>query len=120
MVLAGCAQTFDATRLGVPVTMASAAGTVPEGVPFKLNSHATFGLWGIAMFSSPSLRKALAGQVGNGTGVADLRIRVHSRFTDVLFTVLTAGIIIPRTVTFEGVVTGITPVADSTTVPPKQ
>ena len=38
-------------------------------------------------------------------GIADVRIRVRSRWTDVLITALTAGLIVPRTVTFEGVVT---------------
>jgi hypothetical protein len=37
--------------------------------------------------------------------VADLRIQVRSRFTDVLITGLTLGLIVPRSVTFEGVVT---------------
>jgi hypothetical protein len=37
--------------------------------------------------------------------VADLRIRVRSRWSDVLLTGLTLGLIVPRTVTFEGVVT---------------
>jgi hypothetical protein len=37
--------------------------------------------------------------------VADLRIRVRSRFSDVLITGLTLGLVVPRSVTFEGVVT---------------
>lgn len=110
----GCAQTFDATRLGVPVTMSSAPGAAPEGTRFTLNSHSTFALWGIATVSKPSLQKALASQLGNGTGVADLKIRTRSRFWDVFVTVISAGIIIPRTVTFEGVVTGVAPAASST------
>jgi hypothetical protein len=104
-LLAGCAQTFDATKLGVPVTMASAAGQPPAGERFRLTSHAVFGLWGIVKLKEPSLQKALAAQLGGGTGLADVKIRVRSRWTDVLFTVLTAGLVTPRTVTFEGVVT---------------
>jgi len=34
-----------------------------------------------------------------------VKIRVRSRWSDVLFTVLTAGLIVPRTVTVEGIVT---------------
>jgi hypothetical protein len=104
-LLAGCAQTFDAAALGVPTTMASAAGQPPAGARFRLTSHAVFGLWGLAKIKEPSLRKALASQLGGGSGVADLKIRVRSRWNDVLFTILTAGLVIPRTVTFEGVVT---------------
>ena len=31
VLLVGCAQTFDATTLGVPATLASAAGQPPAG-----------------------------------------------------------------------------------------
>ena len=103
--LGGCAQTFDATTLGVPATLASPAGQTPPGDRFAVTSKAVFGLWGIARLKEPSLRKALAAQLVGGGGVADVKIRVRSRWTDVLFTVLTAGLIVPRTVTFEGVVT---------------
>jgi hypothetical protein len=47
----------------------------------------------------------LAAQLGGGSGVADLRIRVRSRWSDILITGLTLGLIVPRSVTFEGVVT---------------
>jgi hypothetical protein len=50
------------------------------------------------------LEKALAAQLVGGKGVADLKISVRSRFTDVLLTILTVGIIVPRSVTFKGVV----------------
>jgi hypothetical protein len=105
VVLAGCAQSFDATTLGVPATLASAAGQPPAGERFRVSSKAVFGFWGIARLKEPSIRKALAAQLAGGTGVADVKIRIRSRWTDVLFTVLTAGLIVPRTVTFEGVVT---------------
>jgi hypothetical protein len=104
-LLAGCAQTFDAATLGVPVTMASAAGSAPAGDRFRITSHAVFGLWGIVKIKEPSLQKALASQLGGGSGLANVKIRVRSRWNDVLFTVLTAGLVAPRTVTFEGVVT---------------
>lgn len=105
LLAGGCAQSFDATTLGVPATLASTAGEPPAGDRFKVSSKAVFGLWGLARFKEPSLRKALASQLGGGGGVADVKIRVRSRWNDVLFTVLTAGLVVPRTVTFEGVVT---------------
>jgi hypothetical protein len=101
----GCAQTFDATTLGVPATLASPADTPAEGSRFRVTSHAVFALWGLAKLKEPSLRKALAAQLAGGSGIADLKIRVRSRFTDVLITALTGGLIVPRSVTFEGVVT---------------
>lgn len=103
--LGGCAQTFDATTLGVPATLASAAGQPPAGDHFKVSSKAVFGFWGIARFKEPSVRKTLAAQLVGGNGVANVKIRVRSRWSDVLFTVLTAGLIVPRTVTVEGIVT---------------
>lgn len=108
--LAGCSLSFDATTLGVPATLASPAGQPPAGARFRVSSKAVFGLWGIARLKEPSLRKALAAQLGGGSGVADVRIRVRSRWSDVLLTVLTGGLVVPRTVTFEGVVTpAVTP-----------
>lgn len=103
--LAGCSLSYDATTLGVPATLASPAGQPAAGDRFKVSTKAVFGLWGIARLKEPSLRKALAAQLGGGTGVADVKIRERSRWSDVLLTVLTAGLIVPRTVTFEGVVT---------------
>jgi hypothetical protein len=102
--LSGCAQTFDATPLGVPATMASPAGQPPEGSRFRVTSHALFAFWGVAKIKEPSLRKALAAQLGGGSGIADLKIKVKSTWSDVLITVLTAGLIVPRAVTYEGVV----------------
>ena len=104
-LLTGCAETFDAATLGVPVTMASPAGSPASGDRFQVSSKAVFGFWGLVNVKQPSLRKALGAQLGGGSGVADVKIRSRSRFTDLLFTVLTAGLLVPRTVTFEGVVT---------------
>jgi hypothetical protein len=103
-VLSGCATTFDATTLGVPVTLASPADKPSEGSRFSVTSHAVYALWGLAKLKEPSLRKALAAQLAGGSGVADLRIKVRSRWSDVLITALTAGLIVPRAVTFEGIV----------------
>ncbi|MFL5402711.1 MAG: hypothetical protein ACJ8BF_07825 [Gemmatimonadales bacterium] len=102
--LGGCATTFDARTLGVPVTLASPADKPPEGSRFSVTSHAVYGLWGLARLKEPSLRKALAAQLAGGSGVADLKIKVRSRWSDVLITALTAGLLVPRSVTFEGVV----------------
>ena len=103
--LAGCAETFDATTLGVPATLATPADQPPVGNRFKVTQHSVYGLWGLATLRAPSLRKALAAQLAGGTGIAGLKIKVRSRWSDVLITALTGGLIVPRSVTFEGVVT---------------
>ncbi len=100
----GCVQTFDATSLGVPVTMASAAGTPVQGAPFNTSSHSLHALFGLVSLSSPNLQKALNRQLIGGASVANLRITVRSKWTDVLFTVLTGGLIVPRTVSYQGVI----------------
>ena len=105
LLLAGCAHTFAATTLGVPATMASPAGQPAQGDRFSVTSKAVFGFWGLLRYKEPSLRKALAAQLVGGGGIADLRIRVRSRWSDVLITGLTLGLLVPRSVTFEGVVT---------------
>jgi hypothetical protein len=102
--LPGCSMTFDATTLGVPVTLASSADQPSQGSRFSVTSHAVYAFWGLAKLKEPSLRKALAAQLAGGSGVADLKIKVRSRWSDVLITALTAGLIVPRAVTFEGVV----------------
>jgi hypothetical protein len=105
ILLTGCAETFDATTLGVPATLASPAESPPAGDHFRVTTRAVFGFWGLARLKQPSLQKALATQLGGGSGIANVKIRTRSRFSDLLFTVLTAGLIVPRSVTFEGVVT---------------
>jgi hypothetical protein len=102
--LGGCAHTFDTTTLGVPVTLAAPAGQPVEGSRFRVTSRALYAFWGLAKLKEPSLRKALAAQLAGGSGIANLKIRVRSRWTDVLVSVLTAGLIVPRAVTYEGVV----------------
>jgi hypothetical protein len=104
LAVGGCAQTFDATTLGVPVTMASPAGQPPQGTRFRVTSRALYAFWGLARIKEPSFRKALAAQLGGGSGIADLKIKVRSRWSDVLITALTAGLFVPRAVTYEGVV----------------
>jgi hypothetical protein len=106
VVLAGCVNRFDATRLGVPATMASSLGAQVQGDSFRVNTTAVYGLFGLVTLSQPALDKVLAQQLVGGRGVTDLRITVRSRFTDLLVTGLTLGLVVPRTVRFEGVVTG--------------
>lgn len=101
---AGCSLNLDGTNLGVPVTMASVAGTPVQGTHFKTDSHPVWGLWGLFSVSSPNLQKVLNRQLVGAAGVADLKIKVRSRWSDVLVTVLTGGLVVPRTVTFEGVI----------------
>jgi hypothetical protein len=104
LAAAGCSQTIDATRIGVPVTLASAAGEAPVGEPFKVTGKGVYAFWGITQISSPALHNLLAGQLVGGSALANVRIKVRSRWSDVLITVLTFGVLVPRTVTAEGIV----------------
>lgn len=104
LLASGCAMTFDATRLGVPATLASAAGAPAVGDSFSVTSHAVYLMWGGIRVSEPSLKKALATQLAGGQQVADVRVRVRSRLSDILITGLTLGLIVPRSVTVEGIV----------------
>ena len=103
--LVGCAETFDATTLGVPATLASPADQPPAGERFRVTQRSVYGFWGLATLKTPSLRKVLAAQLAGGSGIAGLKIKARSRWGDVLITALTGGLIVPRSVTFEGVVT---------------
>jgi hypothetical protein len=102
LLLSGCAEAFDATHLGVPATMASSPDSMNVGTPFRVSNKELYALWGIANLSSPSLEKVLAGQLAGGKAIINLKIKARSRFTDVLITGLTLGLLVPRTVTFEG------------------
>ena len=104
LTLSGCAMTFDATDLGVPTSLAEAAQTPPQGTPFTVTKHPVYLLWGLAAASRPNAEDVLAGQVGTGARIANLKIKVRARWSDLLVTVLTAGLISPRSVTFQGVV----------------
>lgn len=115
---AACAQTFDATSLGVPVTMASPAGEQPQGEAFKMNKSSVYALWGVLTLTTPSLEKALGTQLVGGKSVTNLKISVFSKWSDLLITVLTLGVVVPRTVKFEGIVTGGAP--SETKAPPQQ
>ena len=101
-----CTQTFDAVTLGVTVTMAAAPGEAVQGEPFKVSSHTVHGLWGLVTISEANLRKGLATQLVGAEQVANLKIRTKSRWFDIVLTGITLGLIVPRTVTYEGVVIG--------------
>lgn len=109
LAASGCAMSFDSAQLGAPVTMASPARTPANGTPFRVTRHPVFLMWGAFSTGTPRLEDVLAGQVGAGTGVADLRIRVRARWGDLLVTALTLGLFSPRSVTYEGVVVGQPP-----------
>ncbi|HET9708557.1 MAG TPA: hypothetical protein VFP39_09655, partial [Gemmatimonadales bacterium] len=102
----GCAMTFDSSHLGVPVTMASAATSPTTGTAFRVNRHPVFMGWGLVTLGAPNLEDVLAGQVANGAGVTNLKIRVRANLFAYLVTGLTFGLFSPRTVTFEGTVQG--------------
>ncbi len=103
LLAAGCSQTFDATTLGVPATLAGPAGQAPEGTPFRTSAHTVHGVWGLFTLSQANMQKALARQLVGAQQLAQVRIRTRSSFWDLLVTGLTLGLIVPRTVTFEGV-----------------
>lgn len=104
LTVSGCALTFDATDFGVPTSLAESAQTPPQGESFRVTKHPVFLLWGLVAASRPNAEDVLAGQTGTGARIANLKIKVRARWTDLLVTGLTAGLISPRSVTFEGVV----------------
>ena len=104
LTVSGCALTFDSTELGVPASLAESAQNPPQGTAFRVTRHPVFLLWGLVPVSRPSAEDVLAGQVGTGARIANLRIKVRSRWSDLLITALSFGAIVPRSVTFEGMV----------------
>jgi hypothetical protein len=99
-------MTFDARSLGANVTVAQPPGATPCTAEFRRSQKAIYLAWGLVRATAPSLEKALAGQVTGAQSVANLQVHVRSRFTDILITGLTAGLVVPRSVTFEGCVVG--------------
>ena len=99
-----CSLTYDATTLGVPATLASSASEPAVGEHFEVTSRAVWGLWGLLSLSKPDLQKALAHQVGDGVAVADIKIKSKVRFSDILITGITLGLLPSRSVTVEGTV----------------
>jgi len=104
LTVSGCALSFDSTELGVPTSMAEPGATPVQGTPFKVTRHPVYLLWGAVTVSSPNAEDVLAGQLGTASRVANLKIKVRSRWSDLLVTALTFGTIVPRSVTYEGVV----------------
>jgi hypothetical protein len=104
LTVSGCALTFDSTDLGVPTSMAEPAASPPQGTAFRVTRRPVFLLWGAIPVARPNAEDVLAGQVGTGSRIANLRIKVRSRWSDLLVTALSFGTIVPRSVTFEGVV----------------
>jgi hypothetical protein len=117
MTLTSCAMTFDATELGVPTSMAESAQTpvAADAKTFRVTKHPVFMFWGLVGVSRPNLEDVLAGQVGTGSRITNLRITVRSRLSDLFVTALTLGAITPRSVTFEG---AIIPATTSSNVGP--
>jgi hypothetical protein len=84
--------------------MAAAPGEVAETLQDPL-PH-VHGLFGLITLSQANLQKALARQLVGGQQIAQVKIKSTSRWSDVLLTLLTAGLLVPRTVTYEGVIIG--------------
>jgi protein-S-isoprenylcysteine O-methyltransferase Ste14 len=106
LAASGCALTIDSTHLGVPATLAESGQAPPQGAAFRVTKHPVYLFLGLLPVSQPNIEDVLAGQLGAGTGVANLRVKVTSRWTDLLVAGLTLGLVVPRSVTYEGVVTG--------------
>jgi len=100
----GCAMTFDSTSLGVPAAMAAAASQPVVGDTFKVTDHALYAVWGLIPLRRPSLLATLEAQVAGGRAVQNLRIRIRRRWPDLLVTTLSAGLLNPVSVTFEGII----------------
>lgn len=99
----GCVEQFDATRLGVPATMSSPAGEPLQGDAFRLSTKSLHLLWGALPVTQSSLQRALASQAIDAPIITGVKIRVSSRWSDLLISALTLGVVVPRTVTYEGV-----------------
>lgn len=106
LLTGACAQTFDATTLGVPATMAAAPGDPTQGTAFRTTSHTVHAIFGLLPVSQANLRKSLSRQLVGGAGISNLKIKTKSRWTDVLVTALTLGLVVPKTVIYEGIITG--------------
>lgn len=106
LATAGCAQTFDATSLGVPATLASANAATPPGTAFAVNAKALWAGWGLLPLTQPDLRKILAAELVGGKSIANIRIHTRSSILDAIITLGTGGLIVPRSVRYEGIVVG--------------
>lgn len=114
----GCAQSFDATTLGVPVSMASDVKAPAAGAHFSVRATQLWTLWGLLSVSEPSLQRVLAAELVGGKSVADVKIRTHTRITDLLITLVSGGLLVPRAVQFEGTIVGDATIPPPTAPPP--
>lgn len=103
-ILAGCAMNFDARALGVTATMSQPAAQPLVGDTFAVTTRAIHAFWGLYPVRQPNLQNALAGQLAGGGSIANLRIAVRRRWTDLLVTAATLGVVNPTAVTFYGVI----------------
>jgi hypothetical protein len=99
---AGCAQTFDARGVAVPVTMASQGVDTVDGTPFSVKAHSTYVFWGLWSIDPPKLDRILASQLVGGSEIRNVRIRTKFRFLDLFLTAITAGIYSQKSITYEG------------------
>jgi hypothetical protein len=102
---AGCAMSFNARSLGVPASMSAAAGQAVVGDTFQVTLKAVHLFWGVYAARVPKLQSALAGQLVGGREIQNLGIRIRRRWSDVVVTGLTLGLVSTASVTFEGIVT---------------
>lgn len=105
-LLSACAINIDGTKAGVPVTLASSVEAPAQGTPFTVKTHAVYGLWGLATLREPSVANTLRSQLVGAKEVKDVRIQMKSGVTDVIVSVITLGLIVPRSVRVDGVVVG--------------
>ncbi len=89
--------------------MAAGVGQSVPGDTFTVTSHAVYVFWGLANAKQPNIREGIAGQLGAGGGVSNLAIHSRMRWSDVLVTALTLGVVSSTSVTYSGVVTRGTP-----------
>jgi hypothetical protein len=104
LAVSGCALTIDSTHLGAPVSLAGPPQPPDSGIAFRVTKHPVYLLAGLVPVAQPNLEDVLAGQLGTGARITNLRIKVRSRWSDLLVTALTLGLVVPRSVTFEGLV----------------
>ena len=105
----GCAYSFGTKTLGVPVQMAEPMAQGVAGDTFHVTVKAVHVFWGLAVAKDPALQPALQNQLGTGTAVHNLTIHARKRWSDVLVTLMTVGIVSPTSVTYNGIITHGTP-----------
>ena len=93
----------DARRCPGHAGLARARRCPPAGSAFSVTGKAVYRCGG--SLRSAARRCTRRSPVSSSAGRrVDVKIKVRSRWSDVLVTVLTAGIVVPRTVTAEGIV----------------